>query len=103
MFFPRRASSGLALANAASVPPAMIVSDPSRAPMAPPETGASRYSHPRCRIRSANVRVAVGEIELMSTNELPGREALGHARGSEQHLLDVRRVGEHRDHDLGAL
>ncbi len=41
------------------------------APTSPPETGASRYSHPMSLMRCANDLVAIGEMELMSTTVLP--------------------------------
>ena len=39
----------------------------------------------------------------MSTTVLPGESPSATPSVAEQHLLDVRRIGHHRDDDVGAL
>ena len=71
MFLPINSNIGLTLANVASLPPTMMVSEAPFAPSCPPDTGASRYSHPSAFIFCANSLLAIGEIELISTTILP--------------------------------
>src|SRR5437867_7267198 len=103
MFLPISSNSGFTFANAASLPPTMIVSDAALAPTSPPDTGASRYSHPSALIFCANSLVASGEIELMSTTVLPLLNPCATPVVSEQRGLYVRRVWHHRDLDVRLL
>src|SRR5207247_9295462 len=52
-------------------PPTMKMRVPLSAPTLDPVTGASTYCAPRERTRSANLRVAEGEIVLESTIVMP--------------------------------
>ena len=81
----------------------MMVSAAFFAPTSPPDTGASTYSQPSSLMRFANFLVSIGEIELMSTTILPLVRPSATPFGAEQHFLDVRRVGHHRDDDVGFL
>src|SRR5262245_12190993 len=61
----------MARSNASSGPPTMIESVPASAPTCPPETGASSIEKPLSPSRSANDRVAIGSIVLMSITSEP--------------------------------
>ena len=76
----------------------MIDSVPAFAPTSPPETGASSIATSFDARRSANERVAIGSIVLMSIRRMA---AAPPPPDAEQHELDVGRVGHHRDHDIG--
>ena len=65
-------NSGSARAKSASLPPAMIVSVPSRAFGEEPVTGASSSDRPRAASSAPIARVWAGEIVDMSTHSVPG-------------------------------
>src|SRR5262245_2715333 len=69
---PIASNRGSARSNASSGPPTMIESVPASAPTWPPETGASSIETPFSPSRSANDRVAIGSIVLMSITSEPG-------------------------------
>ena len=79
----------------------MMESVPSIAPRSPPETGASSISTSCAASRSAIARVGPGSIVLMSITSEPAAAPASHAVVAEQHVLDVGRVGQHRDDDVG--
>ena len=68
-------SAGRARSRSAASPPAMIVSVPSRAPLTPPETGASSAAAPRSRSAAASRRASAGGLVDMSTHSTPSRAA----------------------------
>ena len=68
---PIASSTGRARAKASAGPPTMIESLASRAPVGPPLTGASSMAMPRSASAAAMVRVAAGEIVLISTSSFP--------------------------------
>ena len=103
MVVPIAAKTGSARAKASASPPAMIDSAAFLAPSGPPETGASMKLTP-LSCRSAWMRrTATGEIVLMSTIELAGRRDCQQAVLAVNGRLDMRRVGQHGDDDVGAL
>ena len=67
-------------------------------------TGASTNAWPSLgeRLRRA-ARAVSGAIVDMSTNSVSLARAGQRAVLAEQHLLDLRAVDDHRDHDVGAL
>ena len=81
----------------------MIESAASVAPFSPPLTGASSIATSFAANASAITRVGPGSIELMSTTKGPRCGAVQHAPTTGEHLLDVRRVGQHRDRDVARL
>ena len=97
---PIAARTGRARSTSPSVPPTMIVSVPFWAPSDPPDTGASTSPTPCVPRRSANSRVAAGEIVEQSMTRLPGCRPLGDAPIPEQDLGDVRRVRDADDDDV---
>ena len=72
MLLPSASNTGVARANASSVPPTMIESAASIAPFSPPLTGASSIATSFAANASAITRVGPGSIELMSTTSDPG-------------------------------
>src|SRR6185369_1750613 len=68
---PRLWSTGLARSRSAASPPMKIDRVPFFAPSLPPETGPSSIWTPVAASRSANWRVADGEIVDMSTTSVP--------------------------------
>ncbi len=69
------------------------------APISPPLTGASSIEPPFCRDQRREPLGGDGEMLLMSMTIAPVWSAREHAVGAGQHVLDVRRVRQHRDDD----
>ena len=95
---PSPRSSGLARSKSASSPPTMIVSVPSSAFGREPDTGASRKADAvvvqPLADRARGGRGDGGHVD----RERALRQAVDGAVLAEQHLLDLGRVGDHRDH-----
>ena len=81
----------------------MIDSVPSRAPTSPPDTGASNAVSPHLRRGVENRPRHRRRDRAHVDQELTGPRAGDHAVIAEVDLLDVGRVGQHRDHDVAAL
>lgn len=69
--FPISSKSGWTRANVSASPPAMMERRASRAPMSPPETGASRVATPWARAAASISRASAGSLVDMSTRTVP--------------------------------
>jgi hypothetical protein len=87
----------LALAKAASEPPAMIDRVPAMAPTSPPETGASMKSTPAAASSSPILAGGGRGDGAHVDSDQPGAAAAGDAAHD---LGDVRRIGDHGDHQF---
>src|SRR5258708_7873943 len=69
--FTQRPKDGRQRLKIPSSPPTIMESVPAIAPLSPPLTGASSVAIPRSANRSARVRVATGELVLISMTTSP--------------------------------
>ena len=99
---PIASKAGRARANAASSPPAMIVSVPLWAFGEEPVTGASTNAWPRSASARADTTRVGGRDRRHVDEQRLLRRAGGRAVLAEQDRLDLRAVDDHRDDDVGA-